>query len=137
MQVELRNHPAQATDERTLPDGTLEITPLFDEAGKPVPLFPDQHGVYFSPAEGKPFRCVGYCLQRPGAPVSLIETFGQATAEFIHAKVDEGRGGVKSRLAMISALESEPTTVSSESVEEEPESLLVLPSTFAREEDDE
>lgn len=39
MQVEIRNHPAQARNPVT-------DEPLVDAAGKPVPLFPDQRSIY-------------------------------------------------------------------------------------------
>lgn len=127
MRVELRNHPAQAHREGRLPDGTMENVPLFDEAGKPVPLFPDQHGVYYQPADNCVFTCVGYCMQTQGKPVCLIEHFAPAEAEFIRAEVDRLRGGGTSRLAMISAPEVE--------AEPEPETdddgpQLILPSGF-------
>lgn len=134
MKVELREHPAHACRETTLPDGTKEVVQLFNDDGTPVPLLPDQHGIYFQADEQSAFVCIGYCLKAAGKPVCLIEHFPEAVAKYIHTEVDRQRGGAASRLAMISAPVEEPQEEEDE-IEEEP-SPLILPVGFDDESED-
>ena len=60
MKVELRNHPAQA-DHPTIPGRKA-----FDDQGNPIPLFPDQRGVYLDGV------CVGYVGDPPFHRISFI-----------------------------------------------------------------
>lgn len=128
MRVELREHPAHACRETRMSDGSMEVVQLYNDDGSPVPLLPDQHGIYFQADEKCKFACVGYCLKAQGKPICLIEHFPEAVAKYIHAEVDRQRGGGTGRLAMISA----PMEEASEEVEEE-ESPLILPTTFIEE----
>lgn len=133
MRVELREHPAHACRETRLPDGTLEVVQLFNDDGSPVPLLPDQHGIYFQADDKCTFACVGYCLKAPGKPVCLIEHFPEAVAKYIHAEVDRQRGGGSSRLAMISAPVEEPQETAE--IDDEP-SPLILPSGFVADDEE-
>lgn len=126
--LELRNHPAQATDRRKGPDGNMIETPLFEADGTPTPLILDQHGIYYSPAEGVKFRLVGYCRKIPGRHISLIEHFPESVVGFIEAEIEKALGGPSTVLMV------KPPTPAEEPEEEEP-SPLILPPSYDEEEE--
>jgi len=79
MNITFRNHPAQARHPHTK-------QPLFTETGEPVPLFPDQRGIYL---DG---YLIGYCSAVPDQPVCLIVHLPVEQLDIIGAKVSETFG---------------------------------------------
>lgn len=85
MQVEIRNHPAQARH-------PITDAPLFEADGTPVPLLPNDRAVYLDGA------LVGYTSL--DGPVTLTVALPQAAVDAIAAKVAEDLGPGERRVSM-------------------------------------
>ena len=95
MKVELRNHPSQL-QKKTLTLTGVNYDPVFDANGDPVPLFPDQYGVYLQLTPAHQFRCVGYCLKAVGKPISLIENWPTPSiSKFVLSETERLREAVQ------------------------------------------
>ena len=76
MKIELRNHPAQARH-------PITREPLKDEEGGPVPLFPNQRGVFL---DG---YCIGYVATHENAPVCLTQRMSESVRAAVRKRVNE------------------------------------------------
>lgn len=84
LELELRNHPAQARDRRT-------NEPLFydDEETKPVPLITDQRAIYLNGI------MVGYCGTEAGKPLTMTTRLDQALEDAVTQFVTDKVGKPK------------------------------------------
>lgn len=97
--IELKNHPAQAQ---------FKGKPLVDENGDPVPLFPNEHGVY---VDG---QCLAYCDKQPGGGIRFTEHVPAPVAEAVEEYVRQHVGEVAAVGIPPKPRQPEPTPESSE-----------------------